>query len=1499
MNNYTSDDAVHQPIVTGANLDHRQPGMSSTHVVSDVPQTCIDAAKYYRDKLGWAVHPLNGPNEGKGKEPGKKPKLKGYPKWTWQQATDQMLGEYFSGDSVSNLGVVVRPPFVVVDLDSKVDQGASVKAWLERQPHLAPVPRERTANGAHLHFVCHDLPAFKKANGKPHVGVISAAIEPQVNAELFFDGNNIVVSPSVHPTGVRYEWVVTGPLPEVSWEDLKRWFKFIEPNASSNGSAAAKKPGRPRKQPPWWTSYKGDLGTLDIIKLFQELNRYGRPLSADDRKHSVKCPWSDLHGDQGCDWTSDDSGAVVYEANGEKWPGFKCLHQQHGVKSLADVLAWAEEQKKGVVDSCCAKERVWVPGQKAKGGRPRVLLPGLGRLVSDFAIEIGRHLAPAGRLFRFSGEVIRIQEAADTWRSDAGLTLHPLTPAETVSEVETTIETGIKVEDEAGDWVFTPKSMTETDGKLLLVAQQFCNQLPVIRRILDVQIPILNPEGRIVLPQPGYDPIFGTFLDPSAPQLVLMSLDEAKTLLLDEVLGTEADGGFCWKDEQSRVHALARLITPLCRGLMGWKRPPLWIFLANRERCGKDYLAQICILIYIGKQVICAPLDKGSDEEMRKRLTALLRAGARYVHFANMKGHVRFSALEAATDNSGVWEDRILGHSTNISLPNEADFSFSANVGTSWEPDIEARSRRITLHFAAEDVNGRRFKHDLHKFIQSNRPRLLGAVWTLINEWDRQGRPDGLTRFSSFPEWARVVGGVMVSCGLGDPCLPHTDPPPATGDQTTEDVRQLFILAHKKFEERFVEKKEIYELVEGEDADGLFGWIDLADRGGQTKLGKLLQRYDGRELSGITLNIDKRAAGRSRFQFKGSGPRDVNIVNLVNLPSLGKLENNNSNQEGGDQDGINNGAQDGPEEVNEVHKVHSNHSGHPMIVQDVRGLDAVISAVNSAKVVALDIETFGPGRNDALDPWAGDIRMLSLAVGGSPPFLIDLQAIGYDQPGLWTALQQAEVVCHNLKFDTLFLLVKCDVRLNRVWDTMTASRLLNAGKDAKNDLKTCLSCHLKVELAKELGTSHWGVKTLSEEQLKYCADDVIHLLDLRDALQLALSAAGLDDVAGLEMELLPAVVDMEARGFCVDLEAFENIGQNATAEMKAAEAQFSEQAGTQINLNSPQQVLDVLKANGLKLEDTNKETLAGIQHPLVEALLAYRRADGVRKQVKTLRDTTGPDGRLHSSFEPTGTDTGRFSSKEPNLQNVSRGEIRSCFIASSDCKLIIADYSQIELRAAAAIAGETAMIQAYEQGEDLHRKTAAAVLGKSVDQVTKEDRQLAKAVNFGLLYGQSAEGLVDYARKNYGVPLPLQQARAIHQRFFQAYPKLRAWHDAAWKKAKSGSRESRTRKGRRRILPSGHGRQEWKRFTGLVNTPVQGGCADGIKLAIIEIARALPAEAGIVSTVHDELIIEAPDACAEEAKQIVESKMVAAMREIFPEVPITVEVTVASTWTKD
>jgi DNA polymerase I-like protein with 3'-5' exonuclease and polymerase domains len=260
-----------------------------------------------------------------------------------------------------------------------------------------------------------------------------------------------------------------------------------------------------------------------------------------------------------------------------------------------------------------------------------------------------------------------------------------------------------------------------------------------------------------------------------------------------------------------------------------------------------------------------------------------------------------------------------------------------------------------------------------------------------------------------------------------------------------------------------------------------------------------------------------------------------------------------------------------------------------------------------------------------------------------------------------------------------------------------------------------------------------------------------------------------------------------------------------------------------------------------------------------------------------------------------GAQTGRFSSSDPNLQNVGRGELRACFVPAPGCALVIADYSQIELRVVAAVAKETKMLAAYASGADLHKQTASLVLGKPLDQVTKDDRQLAKAVNFGLIYGQSSSGLVKYAEASYGVKITEREATEFRDRFFKAYPNLKAWHDRKWRRAKQAATEVRTVTGRRRLLPTEPDR-EWQRFTGLVNTPVQGGAADGMKLAMIELAKCLPEGARIVSTVHDELLIEVPRALAEQVKDMVRDCMVRAMAKLFPQVSIEADVKVASNW---
>jgi DNA polymerase I-like protein with 3'-5' exonuclease and polymerase domains len=566
------------------------------------------------------------------------------------------------------------------------------------------------------------------------------------------------------------------------------------------------------------------------------------------------------------------------------------------------------------------------------------------------------------------------------------------------------------------------------------------------------------------------------------------------------------------------------------------------------------------------------------------------------------------------------------------------------------------------------------------------------------------------------------------------------------------------------------------------------------------------------------------------------------------------------------------------------------------LVTTAADFPAIIAAIRSTNSVALDIETYGSRKGDGLDPWAGDIRLLSLCVQEHEPWLLDLRALGYDLGQLKPALEAVEIIVHNARFDLLWLRHKCGLRPTKVFCTLVAARLLTAGTKPGNDLDKCLDRYLGIPAAPDHSLSDWGSMFLTEDQLAYAARDVAHLHELADRLWGDLEHDQFERVTRLEFDLIPVIVEMEHAGIAVDQDKLREIEAKARSSAAEHAGLLRQKLNLpKLNPGSPQQLLEALRAAGIELENTNEETLkAADDGEIIPLILEFRGAEKLAQQAASLLECVKQDGRIHGRFDPTGTATGRFSSKDPNLQNVGRGELRTCFVPEAGNKLIVADYSQIELRAAAVIAGETRMIEAYKNGVDLHKQTASEVLNKPLDEVTKQDRQTGKAASFGLLYGQSAPGLVRYAASSYGVQLELEQAEQIRRQFFRTYGHLRQWHGESRNKADAGAREVRTVMGRRRLLPETA--SEWERFTALVNTPVQGGCADGMKQALVLIAQRLPAEAKLISTVHDEVLVEAPEAMANEVRDLVQAIMIEAMAALFPQVPIEVEAGSCSHW---
>ena len=545
--------------------------------------------------------------------------------------------------------------------------------------------------------------------------------------------------------------------------------------------------------------------------------------------------------------------------------------------------------------------------------------------------------------------------------------------------------------------------------------------------------------------------------------------------------------------------------------------------------------------------------------------------------------------------------------------------------------------------------------------------------------------------------------------------------------------------------------------------------------------------------------------------------------------------------------------------------------------------------------LALDLETYGDQPAEALDPFRGEIRLLTVMVPGGRPVILDLKALGYraaDWAGLFAG---REVIGHNLHFDAAWLLEKLGVRLPQMFCTWSAAKLLSNGDPrASNALGPVLDRFLGVAVPKALGVSDWGSLMLTEGQLDYAARDVMHLHALKDKLTEALTVSGLGKTFELEMALLPVVVDMESAGMPVCREKLAEVLAQAETTRKGHEADLRVHLGTGINLDSPKQVRTAFETLGVELPNTNEETLKACPHPAAAAMLAYRAAEVVRRQAVALLEAVTPAGRIHGAFKPLGTETGRFSSSDPNLQNIVRGLLRGCFGPNDPRRiLVVADYSQIELRVAAWFAGDETMLQAFRAGQDLHTLTAATVLNKPIAEVTKADRQLAKAVNFGLLYGQSAAGLVRYARTTYGVELTDSAAANIRREFFKHYRGLTAWHRSARSKG-SKTNEGRTVIGRRRLL--GEGASDWERFQAQVNYVVQGSCADGLKYALVALVAQLPREARIIGTVHDEILVECPRESAQTVLETVRDAMLGACRRLFGDLPVEVEGKVCETW---
>ena len=460
-----------------------------------------------------------------------------------------------------------------------------------------------------------------------------------------------------------------------------------------------------------------------------------------------------------------------------------------------------------------------------------------------------------------------------------------------------------------------------------------------------------------------------------------------------------------------------------------------------------------------------------------------------------------------------------------------------------------------------------------------------------------------------------------------------------------------------------------------------------------------------------------------------------------------------------------------------------------------------------------------------------------------------------------------------------------------VWDGKLAAYLLDAS--ASHYLLTTLA------------TSYHARSAFSCEEYP----DAGFLADLFARMKAEITENGEDELYNnIEFPLAQVLADMTRTGILVDREGIEAFGVQLRQELDQVLTRIEMEAGTSdFNPNSPKQLGTLLfdtmgLPHGKKTKNgwsTDAETLEKLRDiPLVEDILQYRACQKLNSTyVEGLLKVIGEDGRIHTRFNQTEARTGRLSSDNPNLQNIPirtemGSKLRAYFVAKPGCVLVDADYSQIELRILAHVTGDAHMQEAFLSGADIHRSTAAKIYNIRPEDVTPRLRSSAKAINFGIMYGKGAYSL----SKDIGVSV--KEAEAFLQTYLATFPNIDGYMEKTIADARQCGYVS-TLFGRRRALPELNSNNHNIRASGermARNTPIQGTAADVIKLAMVRVWRRLrneKMESRLILTVHDELIVEAPEAEAEKAAQILREEMEGC---VHYAVPLSTDVHTGKNW---
>jgi DNA polymerase I-like protein with 3'-5' exonuclease and polymerase domains len=590
------------------------------------------------------------------------------------------------------------------------------------------------------------------------------------------------------------------------------------------------------------------------------------------------------------------------------------------------------------------------------------------------------------------------------------------------------------------------------------------------------------------------------------------------------------------------------------------------------------------------------------------------------------------------------------------------------------------------------------------------------------------------------------------------------------------------------------------------------------------------------------------------------------------------------------------------------------------LIKNEEELREAVDFLSTHQAIGLDTET------TELDPYYGRLRLIQLATP-SGVHIIDLDAFRNGGNGdlvqtsalaplrSLLAAHRPVKIAHNAKFDAKFIKHSLGVDLDGIFDTLLASQLLGAGDiEERHGLEAVASRYLNEAVDKTERLSNWNFE-LSDAQLQYAARDAAVMLPLREKLIERLRSDSLIDCARLEFDCIMTVADMELAGFYMHKDRWlEQLAivekkrgqladelQEVLAEESSQGTLFGGPQRDEINLDSAQQLTRAFERLGISLPDSTRnwklQPLAA-EYPIIATLLEYRTVQKAltsygQNMIELINPTTG---RLHADFRQIGAPTGRFSCTNPNIQQVPHAvEYRRCFSGYPEGrKLVIADYSQIELRILAEFSGDRGFINAFNSGADLHRVTAAEVFNVALDQVTREQRDFAKRLNFGVVYGIGAQ------RFSIMTGLSVPEAENVLRKYFATYSQLDTYLHEAANRAVS-ERQARTGSGR--LVRFRYDEQDRQQISMTKrngkNTPIQGTSADILKRALRLLKDELRGtNAQIVNIIHDEIVVEADANEAEEIARRVERAMRAAGEEYVKTVPVKVETEIADEWVK-